>query len=246
MSTIPVILSAAFFAFIGLADAQTKPATTRPTAAIASTAPATQPALTLAESDRMLARKIEEAAQHYEQAIQSARNQRLRQLRQLQEKAMSARDLDQAMRIKGLIAATEAEMQSAAAAAGDKAPRRTPSLRIVGNIDGKNLLVIRQDRARWMQQQYGYPGGVMLNGVHWDPSKSDTLDNAGPTMFLPGKVNLRNAALVKKTGRNMVEVVADNDEVRIAFDDTDPGAGRYDLLIEFAPAAASGSSPPNP
>ena len=80
---------------------------------------------------------------------------------------------------------------------------------------------------------------MTLNGVAWDPSKSDALRNSGESIFLPRKVNFRTAAMVKKTGRNLVEVQADQDELRILFDDLDPGAGKYDLLIEFAEAAGS-------
>ena len=210
-------------------SATTKPATARAAGA------ATQPALTLAESDRLYARRAEEAAQQFQEAMHAARRERLRQLRAIQDKMMAAKDLAAANRIQELIAVTEAEFQ--AAAQGRR--QESLTLRIAGKIDGKALLIVRQDQARWHQQQYGFPTGLTLNASRWDPSRSETLDNTGPTTYLPTQVNFRRATLVKKTGRNLVEVVSGEDELRIAFDDTDPGAGNYELLIEFPPAGAA-------
>jgi len=97
---------------------------------------------------------------------------------------------------------------------------------------------VQRDRARWEQHEFGWPSDVTINGVKWDPAKSPNLRNAGSTAFLTVAPHFRTAALVDKRGRNLVEVQADANEARIYFNDTDHGAGRYELVIEFAPAAA--------
>ena len=206
----------------------TRSITTRPAATTRSAS--TQPALTLPEIERLYKHRTDQATHQFEQATQAAQRERLQQLRLIQEKALAAKDLELAIRVRDLLAAAQADLQTAE----DHALHKPISLRIIGNIDGKNTLVIRQDRARWQQQQYGWPTALTLNGISWDLSKADVLPNSGDTVFLPRKANFRTAAMVKKTGRNLVEVQSDQDELRILFDDLDPGAGKYDLTIELA------------
>jgi hypothetical protein len=109
-------------------------------------------------------------------------------------------------------------------------------------IDGRNVLIVRRDGAEWKQQEYGYPSGLTINGVRWDPSKDYRLRNSGATEFLAAPVNFRSAALVHKSGRDLVEVQALDDAVQISFNDVQMGAGKYDLLIELSVAAGRESA----
>jgi hypothetical protein len=239
MSITLLLLIGLASASAGVSSPQARPdstatsGTTRPAATAKSSSD-----LTLAESDRLYAHRTEEAAQQYAQAVRAAQKQRLRQLRTLKDHALTAKDLDAAIHIQDLITSTEAQLKAA-----PPGHRKPITLHVTGKIDGKGVLVIRQDRAAWQQQQYGYPEGLTINGVRWEPGQVSTLDNRGATTYLPGKVNFRTAALVKKSGRSPVEVLAGADELHIAVDDADPGAGRYDLVIELAPAAPDAAAP---
>jgi biopolymer transport protein ExbD len=198
---------------------------TRPPATVAATTKPT-PVLTLAESDHLYARRTREASEQYNHAVQTALQERVQQLRALLDRAIAARHLDDANQIQAEITSAEAELQAKR--------RHTPlTLHITGTIDGRCVLIVGPHRAVWQQLQYSPPTDLTINGVRWDPSRSTTLENEGRTTYLPVKADLRSASLVKKAGRNLVEVVAGAEEVRVAFDDTEMGAGKYDLTIEL-------------
>jgi len=204
-------------------------------------------AASVAQIDRAYAREKDRAAREYERAVRAASDERVRQLRAALDRAMAAKDLDEAVRDRDALAAAEAAAKSIAppgdraSAAAAAAPAKKVVLHIMGKIDGRNVLVVRRDAAEWKQQEFGYPESLSINGVRWDPSKNELLHNSGATEFLPaGPVNFRSAALVQKRGRDLVEVEALDDAVQISFNDIQPGAANYDLLIELTPAAAAG------
>jgi hypothetical protein len=209
--------------------------------------PATAPATTqtavrsVGEVDRIYKKTVDDAKLQYQRALAAARQGRIRELEALQDKAMGAKDVKRLLEIHESIAAAKAEAQSDLPEA-DQTTERAHSpivLRIVGKIDGHDMLIIRQDGAMWHQMEFGPPENLALNGVAWNVSRSDSLRNSGSSKFLPAPVNFRTGALVKKSGRNLVEAQADDDELRIFFNDTDPGAGHYDLTFEFQPQIIS-------
>lgn len=116
--------------------------------------------------------------------------------------------------------------------ADDDQPTK-PLLRFQGSIDGSDELTITARSAMWKHKHWGWPGIVSLNGVTWKPEAATKMNNDGPTAFLDPQVDFLSAKIVVKGGRDTVAIENYEDGIILYFADNPPGAGRYDVTVEF-------------
>jgi hypothetical protein len=111
------------------------------------------------------------------------------------------------------------------------------TLRITGQIDGTDQLIIRQDAAFW-EHVFGDLNAsyLQLNRVDWHPAQNPVLLNSESTIFLTNQVNFLAARLQILAGRDTVVLQRQPDQLILSFADTPNGAAQYDLLISFDPA----------
>ena len=121
-------------------------------------------------------------------------------------------------------------------AATKPASTRTSSaatLKIAAQIDGSDLLKIIAREAIWTHRAYSYPAAVKVNDLPWDVVQTNVLMNAGTNAFLPSGVVFSTARIVRRQGRDLGTMWADDDAVWISFADNPNGADFYELEISF-------------
>lgn len=112
-------------------------------------------------------------------------------------------------------------------------PSTAATLKIAAQIDGSDRLKITAREAIWTHLAYSYPAAVTLNDAPWDLSQTNVLLNAGTNAFLPSGVDFSTARIVRRNGRDLATMWADNDAIWITFADNPNGADSYELEISF-------------
>jgi hypothetical protein len=107
-------------------------------------------------------------------------------------------------------------------------------LRIVVAIDGKDELFITSSESRWAHREQGPPGPVKMNGVEWNATDKPTWKNGRISELLGREVEDMSAVSMKKIrGRGPVVLRRGKDSVTVVFDDPDPGADTYEVILTF-------------
>ncbi|MSR57244.1 MAG: hypothetical protein EXS05_06200 [Planctomycetaceae bacterium] len=104
-------------------------------------------------------------------------------------------------------------------------------LRIVTKISGSDELRIFRDRAEWTHLSGAAPAGVTLNGYEWSGPEKQPLLNTGATCFLSDDAKLAGCTFVIVEGRGRVKFRTHPDHLQIQFDDDQPDAGKYELIV---------------
>jgi hypothetical protein len=107
------------------------------------------------------------------------------------------------------------------------------TLKIAAQIDGSDLLKITAREATWIHRAYSYPAAVSLNGIPWDVRRTKVLMNAGTNVFLPSGVDFSTARIVRRQGRDLATMRADDGAVWVTFADNPPGSDAYELELSF-------------
>lgn len=107
------------------------------------------------------------------------------------------------------------------------------TLKIAAQIDGSDLLKITAREAIWTHRAYSYPAAVRLNDIAWDVRQTNVLMNAGTNAFLPSGVDFSTARIVRRQGRDLATMWADDDAVWISFADNPLGSDSYELELAF-------------
>jgi hypothetical protein len=113
------------------------------------------------------------------------------------------------------------------------APGVAANLKIAAQIDGSDCLKITSREATWSHQNWSWPTGVALNGVHWDLQCTNVLENSGTNAFLPSGVNFLTARIINRKGRDLATMRADKDALWVWFADNPNGSDSYELDISF-------------
>jgi hypothetical protein len=108
------------------------------------------------------------------------------------------------------------------------------TLKIAAVIDGSDLLKITKDAATWKHRDWAAPAVVKLNDFSWDLRQTNTWANTGTNRFLRADVDLSTAKIVRRQGRDLVTMWADQDAVWINFADNPNGANNYEVELSFA------------
>jgi len=114
-------------------------------------------------------------------------------------------------------------------------------LKIAAQIDGSDLLRITAQAATWTHGTYALPENVTINGIAWDISQTNVLENAGTNVFLPAGIDFSTARIISRKGRDLVTAWADKDVVWVRFADNPNGSDEYEIEIAFG---GSPTSPP--
>lgn len=113
------------------------------------------------------------------------------------------------------------------------------TLKVRARIDGSDVLRITQREAKWEHKQWAWPTDISLNGIRWNAKEQPTLANEEKTPFLPQTVDFSTARVTKKKGRDLAELVYDDNGITIYFADNPNGADDYELEISFGKKEAS-------
>ena len=114
-------------------------------------------------------------------------------------------------------------------------PSPAATLKIAAQIDGSDLLKITAREASWTHRFWACPSLVTLNDITWNVGRTNVLVNAETNRFLPAGVDFSSAKIVKRTGRDLVTLWADDDAIWVNFADNPNGADDYELEISFGP-----------
>jgi RNA polymerase sigma factor (sigma-70 family) len=106
-------------------------------------------------------------------------------------------------------------------------------------IDGSDVLSITPAGAAWTHKAWGWPKGLMINGVSFDPHATPTLDEIGL-----GEADLSSAKIIGRSGRGTVALEKTDNGIAIHFSDPQPGAAPYTMRITFAPISAEPTTLP--
>lgn len=112
-------------------------------------------------------------------------------------------------------------------------PSTAATLKIAAQIDGSDRLKITAHEATWTHLAYSPPETVKLNDVSWDLSQTNVLLNAGTNTFLPFGINFSTTRIVRRSGRDLATLWADNDALWVTFADNPNGPDHYELEISF-------------
>jgi hypothetical protein len=118
--------------------------------------------------------------------------------------------------------------QSTAAPPVVRTATNPAKLDVVAAIEGSDVLTINQAGARWRQVDGGPPSDVTVNGKPMDPSANLGLSELG----LAG-VDLSSAAVLSRSGRDIVAMEKTGQGLDIYFADTPGGSDRYEIQISF-------------
>ena len=112
-------------------------------------------------------------------------------------------------------------------------PSPSAKLKIAAVIDGSDLLKITATEATWTHRTWDLPSAVSLNDIPWDVLQTNVLANTGTNRFLPSGVDFATAKIVRRQGRDLATMWADEDAVWLNFADNPNGADAYELEISF-------------
>jgi hypothetical protein len=107
-------------------------------------------------------------------------------------------------------------------------------LRIVAVIDGSDELRITSTETRWTHVSWDHPTQVRMNGMEWNPKDAPVRYDVGIPQLLGKQVeDLSKVRMKKIRGRGRVELRSGKDFVTVVFDDPDPGADTYEVILTF-------------
>lgn len=106
-------------------------------------------------------------------------------------------------------------------------------LKIAAQIDGSDSVRITQQQATWEHRMWGFPQNVLLNGVPWDVSRTNILENNGSNAFLLSDVDFSKARIISRKGRDVATMWSDDKSMLISFADNPNGSDEYELEIGF-------------
>ena len=110
----------------------------------------------------------------------------------------------------------------------------TPArLKIAGQIDGSDHVIITAEGAAWKHKTWRFPENISLNGVPWPDNKEHFFANSGDQQFLPAGVDFSTARVVNRKGRDLAAMWADPEAVHVWFADNPNGSDYYELEIAF-------------
>jgi hypothetical protein len=121
---------------------------------------------------------------------------------------------------------------SAGATPAPRPTGKSATLTLIANIDGSDRVVITSAGANWEHKCWGWPSGVLLNGIAWSPQEHPTLSNEGDQL-LPAGVDFASARVVSRSGRDLAVLETREDAVIIHFADNPNGHGRYEVRLAF-------------
>jgi hypothetical protein len=109
-------------------------------------------------------------------------------------------------------------------------------LRIVAVIDGSDEVRFTSTEAQWNHVSFGPPNGVKINGIAWNPHDTPVMKTMGVSQLLGKDVeDLSKVRMRKLFGRGRAELRAGKDSVTVVFDDPEPGAAPYEVVLTFEP-----------
>ncbi len=108
---------------------------------------------------------------------------------------------------------------------------QTTTLSVHATIDGTDELRLSGAGAHWRHFAWNWPSQVTFNGVPMDPH-APRLNSVGSGL-LPRGTLLDTAVVRKKSGRGTIDAYLAEHVLVVQFDDPQPGAGDYNLEIEF-------------
>jgi hypothetical protein len=107
-------------------------------------------------------------------------------------------------------------------------------LRIVAVIDGSDELRLTAAETRWAHGSWEHPTQVKLNALEWNPKATPLMKNVGIARLLGRPVeDLSKVRMKKIHGRGRVELRSGKDFVTVVFDDPEPGADVYEVILTF-------------
>ena len=112
-------------------------------------------------------------------------------------------------------------------------PPATFVLRLRARIDGSDECTITREGATWTHKAWDWPPSVEINEIKWVPAESNVLQNAGPTRFVPPRVDFARARVLSRSGRGVVACESSPEGLRIVFADVDGGSDVHEIAIEL-------------
>jgi hypothetical protein len=117
--------------------------------------------------------------------------------------------------------------------AADLRDRCAAVLRIVAVIDGSDELHLFPTETRWAHVSWNHPTQVKLNAISWNP-RDNPIMKVGLSQMLGREVkDMSKVTMRRIRGRGRVELRPGKDLVTLVFDDPDPGADVYDVILTF-------------
>lgn len=107
------------------------------------------------------------------------------------------------------------------------------TLKIAAVIDGSDVLKITPREAIWTHRYWSFPSGVKLNDISWNVCQTNVLLNSGTNRFLPMGVDFYTAKIIRRQGRDLATMWADDSALWVNFADNPNGADAYELEISF-------------
>lgn len=108
-----------------------------------------------------------------------------------------------------------------------------PRIEIKARIDGHEKVYLHPDRMEWEHLQWSWPAGVTVNGTKWNPQKSRTFDLEPGIRWAMRFVDFHQAQFYRIKGRGKVVLFKADDHLVAVFQDPEPGADDYEILIFF-------------
>lgn len=123
----------------------------------------------------------------------------------------------------------------------EEAPPEPFELRIAVRVEGTGELRIYSNRAGWCGLSRKLPEIIRLNDILWDLKTSRRfkdnpaywIDNAGATQYMPASGVLVKTRMIAKRGRGKVVLRGYGDHAYLRFDDPQPGAGDYEVVLSI-------------
>jgi hypothetical protein len=106
-------------------------------------------------------------------------------------------------------------------------------LKIAARIDGSDCIKITADKAVLEHKTFGFPVNLTVNGIPWNARQSSTLQNDGPTRFLPGGIDFSTARIISRKGRDLATAWGTKDTLWVRFADNPNGSDDYEIEIAF-------------
>jgi hypothetical protein len=137
----------------------------------------------------------------------------------------------------GTVIAAQATTRPMAAAPTPTTTRAAamPVRRLIveADIDGSDELHVAPRGVTWVHKLWAWPSNVVVNGKPWDVQAGPTSFQELGLNFAPGEWERAGLRVVSKEGRDTVAVEPSGDGVVIYFADSENGAARYRVVVEF-------------
>lgn len=106
-------------------------------------------------------------------------------------------------------------------------------LTISAQIDGSDRIKITSRGAFLEHKSFALPRNLIVNGIPWNPRRTNGLPNVGATRFLPDGVDFSTAKIISRKGRDLATAWGAKDELWVCFADNPNGSDAYEIEIAF-------------